>query len=86
VDDNDIAFTGLIQCLVQSGAVGGGSGFLINVNVFAGNTFLAQSVDLSVKVLFTKKNSTSDCCGVEIVADDDTDTTRPAGTSRPSHD
>src|SRR5699024_9898126 len=52
VDDNDIAFTGLIQCLVQSGAVGGGSGFLINVNAFAGNTFLAQSVDLSVKVLF----------------------------------
>src|SRR5699024_2396925 len=43
---------GLIQCLVQSGAVGGGSGFLINVNAFAGNTFLAQSVDLSVKVLF----------------------------------
>src|SRR5699024_6675000 len=35
-----------------SGAVGGGSGFLINVNAFAGNTFLAQSDDLSVKILF----------------------------------
>ena len=30
---------------------------------------------MGFKDLFTKKNSTSDCCGVEIVADDDTDTT-----------
>ena len=28
---------------------------------------------MGFKDLFTKKNSTSDCCGVEIVADDDTD-------------
>ncbi|QFQ01504.1 hypothetical protein CUROG_00500 [Corynebacterium urogenitale] len=85
MDDNDIAFTGLIQCLVQSGAGGGGSEFLINVNVFAGNTFLAQSVDLSVKVLFTKKNSTSDCCGVKIVTDDDTDTTETSNDQEERH-
>ena len=41
---------------------------------------------MGFKDLFTKKNSTSDCCGVEIIADDDPDPTRPAGTSRPSHD
>ena len=28
---------------------------------------------MGFKDLFTKKNSTSDCCGVEIVADDDTE-------------
>gem|GEM_PF-1663765 len=36
---------------------------------------------MGFKDLFTKKNSTSDCCGVEIVADDDTDTDTTETTS-----
>src|SRR5699024_2648770 len=56
VDGNDIAFALLIQCLVQSGAVGSGYGFLINVNVLAGNIFLTQSMDLSVELLFRGRN------------------------------
>ncbi|MGP5591961.1 hypothetical protein [Corynebacterium flavescens] len=36
---------------------------------------------MGFKDLFTKKNSTSDCCGVEIVADDETDTDTTETTS-----
>ena len=30
---------------------------------------------MGLKDLFTKKNTNSDCCSIEIVADDETDTT-----------
>src|SRR5699024_12271649 len=52
VDVIGVACAGLLQCLFLSGAVRGASGFLVIVNVFACTTFLAQSVDLSVQVLF----------------------------------
>lgn len=40
---------------------------------------------MGFKDLFTKKNSTSDCCGVEIVADDDTDTTETTSDQEEQH-
>ena len=40
---------------------------------------------MGFKDLCTKKNSTSDCCGVEIVADNDTDTTEATGDQEEQH-
>ncbi|WP_312801941.1 hypothetical protein [Corynebacterium variabile] len=40
---------------------------------------------MGFKDLFTTKNSTSDCCGVEIVADDDTDTTETTSGLEEQH-
>ncbi|ALC07206.1 hypothetical protein CDES_14530 (plasmid) [Corynebacterium deserti GIMN1.010] len=41
VDDDDISRAGLLKGLLESGAVGGGSGFLVDVDVFGRDTFFA---------------------------------------------
>ena len=52
VDDDDITRASLIECFLEFGAVGGGSGFLVGIDVFVGDTFLAQGIDLAVEALF----------------------------------
>ncbi|AKK01947.1 hypothetical protein CEPID_00265 [Corynebacterium epidermidicanis] len=52
VDDDDISRAGLLE----SGPIRGGSGFLVDVDVFIRNTFFAERVDLTVGVLFCGGN------------------------------
>src|SRR5699024_6419760 len=56
VNDDDITRAGLLQGLLESGPIGGGSGFLIDVDVFVRNTFFTERVDLAVEVLFRGGN------------------------------
>ena len=56
VDDDDISRAGLLQGLLESGPIRGGSGFLVDVDVFVRNTFFAERVDLAVEVLFRGGN------------------------------
>lgn len=55
--DDHVAIAGLVQGLVESGPVGGGSGFLIHVDSFGGDALAAQRVDLSVQILFRGRHA-----------------------------
>lgn len=57
VHDDHVAIAGLVQGLVESGPVGGGSGFLIHVDSFGGDALAAQRVDLSVQILFRGRHA-----------------------------
>lgn len=56
VNDDDITRAGLLEGLLKSGPISGGSGFLVDVDVFIRNTFFTERVDLAVEVLFRGGN------------------------------
>ena len=56
VDDDDVTVAGIFHDCTQPGAVDRGPGLFVHIDPFGRDSGLGQSIDLSIQVLFDRRN------------------------------